>query len=156
MTKNKHLDSSFDSFLEEEEDCGRTDWARVDAMKDEDIVIDDDAPELTDDFWENATPWAIRDGQLFGCTKQSGEHWAVALPLIQHWTQGLSKEDAREMAVDLLRSMANDPSLAFRTEWADEYDNGWSTFWIIPESDAATQALNKMVKDVLAQRGSKK
>jgi uncharacterized protein (DUF4415 family) len=32
----------------------KTDWARVDAMRDEDIVIDDDAPELPADFWEHA------------------------------------------------------------------------------------------------------
>jgi uncharacterized protein (DUF4415 family) len=32
----------------------RTDWARVKAMKDKDIVIDDDAPEPTAEQWAKA------------------------------------------------------------------------------------------------------
>ena len=32
----------------------RTDWKRVKAMKDKDIVIDDDAPEITAEQWAKA------------------------------------------------------------------------------------------------------
>jgi uncharacterized protein (DUF4415 family) len=32
----------------------RTDWARVKAMKDKDIVIDADSPEITAEMWRNA------------------------------------------------------------------------------------------------------
>lgn len=32
----------------------KTDWERVKAMKDEDIVIDDDSPEITAEMWRNA------------------------------------------------------------------------------------------------------
>jgi len=32
----------------------RTDWARVKAMKDKDIVIDEDSPEITAEMWRNA------------------------------------------------------------------------------------------------------
>ncbi len=32
----------------------RTDWPRVKATKDKDIVIDDDAPEITEEFLRNA------------------------------------------------------------------------------------------------------
>jgi uncharacterized protein (DUF4415 family) len=34
-----------------------TAWARIDAMRDEDIVIDEDAPEITDDMWARAMPF---------------------------------------------------------------------------------------------------
>ena len=32
----------------------RTDWARVKAMKDKDIVVDGDSPEITAEMWRNA------------------------------------------------------------------------------------------------------
>jgi uncharacterized protein (DUF4415 family) len=31
----------------------RTDWSRVLSMKDEDIIIDEDSPEMTQDMFEN-------------------------------------------------------------------------------------------------------
>lgn len=32
----------------------KTDWKRVKAMKDKDIVIDEDSPEITAEMWRNA------------------------------------------------------------------------------------------------------
>ena len=32
----------------------KTDWKRVKAMRDEDIIIDEDSPEITAEMWRNA------------------------------------------------------------------------------------------------------
>ena len=36
---------------------GKTDWARVSAKRDADIVIDEETPELAEDFWKQAKPF---------------------------------------------------------------------------------------------------
>ena len=41
----------------------RTDWAKIEAMKDQDIDLSD-TPELGDDFFEDATLWPGRKKQL--------------------------------------------------------------------------------------------
>jgi len=72
--------------MKEKKHVSKTDWARLDAMKDEDIDYSD-IPELGDDFWENAElmiggkkPISLRvDMDVYEFFKSRGKGYQTAM-----------------------------------------------------------------------------
>ena len=72
--------------MKEKKRASKTDWARVDAMTDDEIDYSDN-PELTDEFWDNAVMYignkkaiSIRlDEDIYDYFKESGKGYQTAI-----------------------------------------------------------------------------
>jgi len=85
---------------------------------------------------------------MLGCKIfRDGKFWAAEIPALDVSTQGYSLEEAREMVVDLIQTMADDPSLGV-TVIHDEGEN-----YLIDIDD--TRALVRLLLSAARQHSNK-
>jgi uncharacterized protein (DUF4415 family) len=86
----------------------KTDWKRVEAMKDDDIIVDGDSPEITAEMWRNAVVTDRRppkknitlriDAEIIDWFKARGKGYQTRMNAVLRVFIELQRKDQRKVS----------------------------------------------------------